>query len=145
MSQANVDLAQRAFEAFTRGDRDTFVALHDPDCEIQPLLAAVGGSYRRHEGVREWWDDLFGAFPDFSFGLDEVRDLGDRTLGAARITANGAHGMDSTAPMVEQVSWILAEMRDEKIVWWCHCRTEAAALEAAGLRSRASRKRPPAG
>ena len=36
--------------------------------------------------------------------------------------------------MIEQVSWILAEWRDERVVWWCHCRSEAEALEAAGLR-----------
>jgi hypothetical protein len=84
--------------------------------------------------VREWWEDLFGAFPDFSFRVDQVRELGDRTLGAARISAHGAHGMDSAAPMIEQVSWILAEWRDERVVWWCTCRSEAEALEAAGLR-----------
>jgi hypothetical protein len=34
-------------------------------------------------------DDLFGVFPDFSIRLDEVRELGDRTLGAARISRMG--------------------------------------------------------
>jgi ketosteroid isomerase-like protein len=116
ISEENVELAYRAFDAFARHDLDVFVAFHDPDCEIQPLLAAVGGNYHGHDGVREWWGDLFGAFPDLSFRFDEVRELGDRTLGSARITAHGAHGMDSVAPMVEQVSWILAEMRDEKVV-----------------------------
>ena len=134
MSQENVELTRRVFDAFVRRDRDAFVAFHDPDCEIQPLLAAVGGNYHGHDGVREWWEDLFGAFPDFSFRVDEVRELGDRTLGAARISGHGAHGMDSSAPMIEQVSWILAEWRDERVVWWCNCRSEAEALEAAGLR-----------
>ena len=134
MSQENVELAHRAFDAFARGDRDAFVAFHDPDCEIQPVLAAVSGNYHGHDGVREWWGDLFAAFPDFSFRLDEVRELGDRTLGAARVRAHGAHNMDSAAPMVDQVSWILVEMRDEKIVWWCNCSSETEALEAARLR-----------
>src|SRR5215204_391666 len=95
MSHENVELTRRVFDAFVRRDRDAFVAFHDPDCEIQPLLAAVGGNYHGHDGVREWWEDLFGAFPDFSFRFDEVRELGDRTLGAARISAHGAHGMES--------------------------------------------------
>src|SRR5215204_698821 len=64
MSQENVELAYRAFDAFARHDLDVFVAFHDPDCEIQPLLAAVGGNYHGHDGVREWWEDLFGAFPE---------------------------------------------------------------------------------
>src|SRR5829696_8019863 len=91
MSQENVELAYRAFDAFARHDLD----VHDPDCEIQPLVAAVGGNYHGHDGVPEWWEDLFGAFPDFSFRFDEVRELGDRTLGAACISAHGAHGMES--------------------------------------------------
>src|SRR5215208_6994235 len=66
MSHENVELTRRVFDAFVRRDRDAFVAFHDPDCEIQPLLAAVGGNYHGHDGVREWWEDLFGAFPDFS-------------------------------------------------------------------------------
>jgi ketosteroid isomerase-like protein len=134
MSQEDVELTRRVFDALRRRDLDEFVALHDPSCEIQPLLAAVAGDYHGHDGVREWLDDLFGAFPDFSIRLDEVRELGDRTLGAARISAHGAHGMDSAAPMIEQVSWILAEWRDERVVWWCTCRSEAEALEAARLR-----------
>jgi ketosteroid isomerase-like protein len=134
MSEQNVELAYRAFDAFARHDLDAFVAFHDPDCEIQPLLAAVGGNYHGHDGVREWWGDLFDAFPDFSFRFNEVRELGDRTL-ARRVSVHGAHGMDSVAPMVEQMSWILAEMSDEKVVWvWCTCSSETEALEAARLR-----------
>jgi SnoaL-like domain len=58
VSQENVELAYRAFDASARHDLDVFVAFHDPDCEIQPLLAAVGGNYHGHDGVREWWEDL---------------------------------------------------------------------------------------
>jgi ketosteroid isomerase-like protein len=134
MSQENVVLANRAFDAFAQRDIDAFVAFHDPDCEIQPLLADVRGSYHGHDGVREWLDDLFGAFPDFSFHPDEVRELGDRTLAAARVSAHGAHGMDSAAPMIDQVNWILAEWSDERVVWWGTYRSEAEALEAVRLR-----------
>jgi len=57
MSQQNVELTRRVFDAFVRRDLDVFVAFHDPDCEIQPLLAAVAGNYHGHDGVREWLDD----------------------------------------------------------------------------------------
>ena len=66
MSQENVELTHRAFDALVRRDLDAFVALHDPSCEIQPLLAAVAGNYHGQDGVREWVHDLFGAFPDYS-------------------------------------------------------------------------------
>jgi len=35
--------------------------------------------------------------------------------------------------MIDQANWILAEMRDKRIVWWRTCRSEAEALAAAGL------------
>jgi ketosteroid isomerase-like protein len=134
MSQENVELTRRAFDAIVRRDLDAFVALHDPSCEIQPLLAAVAGNYHGRAGVREWLDDLLGAFPDFSFRVDDVRELGDRTLTRARVSGHGAHTMDSAAPMIDQVNWILAEIRDGRVIWWGTFHTEAEALEAAALR-----------
>jgi ketosteroid isomerase-like protein len=134
MSQENVELARRVFDAFVRRDFDQFVAFHDPSCEIQPLLAAVAGNYHGCAGVREWLGDLFGAFPDFSFRLDDVRELGDRTLTRARVSGHGAHGMDSVAPMIDQEVWILAEIRNGRVIWWGTFRTEADARAAVGLR-----------
>ena len=131
MSKEKVQLTRRVIDALQRRDLDEFVALHDPSCEIQPLLAAVAGTYHGRDGVREWLDDLFGAFPDFSIRLDDVREVGDRTLARARISAHGAHGMDSAAPMIDQLSCVLAEIRDGRVVWWGNFRTEAEALEAA--------------
>jgi hypothetical protein len=133
MSQENVELAYRAFDAFARHDLDVFVAFHDRiarSSHCSPLsVATITDTTACGSGGRTSL-----AFPDFSFRVDQVRELGDRTLGAARISAHGAHGMDSAAPMIEQVSWILAEWLDERVVWWCTCRSEAEALEAAGLR-----------
>ena len=43
------------------------IALADPDVECTPLLLKLEGGvpYRGHEGVRSWWRDLFGVFPDY--------------------------------------------------------------------------------
>ena len=51
MSQENVDLACRAWDAVTRRDLDAHLALYDPDVEIEPLTSvAVGTSYRGQDG-----------------------------------------------------------------------------------------------
>jgi ketosteroid isomerase-like protein len=115
MSQENLELTRRAFDAIVRRDLDAFV---DHGCA----------------GVREWWDDFLGAFPDFSFHVDDVRELGDRTLTRVRVSGHGAHTMDSADPMIDQVNWILGEMRDGRLIRWGSFRTEAEALEAVGLR-----------
>jgi hypothetical protein len=42
------------------------------------------------------------------------------------------HGVGSDAPM-QQTNWDVTEWRDKKAIWWRAFRTEAEALEAAGL------------
>ncbi len=86
--------------------------------------------YRGHDGVREWWEDLLGIFPDLCFDVLEVRDVGDLMLAALRLRG---HGVDSDTPFEERV-WGTGEWHSGKLVWWQTFGSEAEALEAAGLR-----------
>jgi ketosteroid isomerase-like protein len=130
MSQENVELVYRAHDAFNRRDIETFVALTDPEVELVPLnVESPGISYRGHDGVRRWWQDLHEVSPALSTEIDEVQDLGDLTV--VRIRFRG-HGMESDAPL-EQPAWQVAEWRHDKAVWWRTCSSEAEALEAAAL------------
>ena len=132
MSQENVELLHRAFEAVNGRDLDLFLALSDPDVEFSPLIVKLegGDSYRGHDSVRRWWEDLFGVFPDYRIEADEVRDLGNVTVTCARAQA---HGVESNV-LAEQQLWAVTEWRSGKTVWWANFISEAAALEAAGLR-----------
>ena len=64
MSQENVELGYRVFEAFNRRDLEGFLALMDEDVEAISRLAAVEGGYHGHEGIRRWWNTLLDAIPD---------------------------------------------------------------------------------
>jgi ketosteroid isomerase-like protein len=132
MSQENVELTYRMADAIDRRDLDAYLALNDPDVEFIPRILEVdgGGSYRGHDGVRSWWENVFGVFPDFRGEIEELRDLGDVTV--ARVLLSG-QGMGSAAP-TENDAWLVTEWRDGKAIWWRVCRSEAEALEAAGLR-----------
>jgi ketosteroid isomerase-like protein len=132
MSQENVELLNRAYDALNRRDIDAMLALSDPDLEFTPLLLELegGGPYRGHDGVRRWWEDLLGVFPDYSIEMDEVRDLGNVTV--ARVRGRG-HGVESDV-FTEQTFWQVTEWRHMKAVWWHNFLSEAEALEAAGLR-----------
>ena len=44
--------------------------------------------------MREWLDDLLGAFPDFGFRIEDVRELGDRILTRARVCGADALAAD---------------------------------------------------
>jgi hypothetical protein len=53
MSQDNVELALRAYDAFNRRDWDAFVALMDDDVEIVTRIAAIeGGRLHRLEDAQ---------------------------------------------------------------------------------------------
>jgi ketosteroid isomerase-like protein len=57
MSQENVELTYRTFDALNRRDLDAYLALTDEDVEFVPRTSAIEGEsvYRGHDGVRRWW------------------------------------------------------------------------------------------
>jgi len=126
MSRENVELALRAYDAFNQRDLDAFLELMDDDVMFESRLAAMEGGYRGHEGARRWWKDLLDMLPDYTIDVEEVRDLGDATLGRLRARGSGAA---SAAPLDEAL-WQPGRWRDRKCIWWRNFQTEAEALEA---------------
>ena len=131
MSQENVELIWRGFDAFNRQDLDAYLALMDDDVEFVPRQGAMEGesSYRRHDGVRRWWNSLFDVFPDYTIEVVEVRDLGDLTFATIRLRG---HGVGSAAP-TDQATYIMVRWRRGKVVWWRTSDARAEVFEAAGL------------
>jgi hypothetical protein len=76
---------------------------------------------------------LFAVYPDFTGEIEEVRDLGDRTI--ARMHVHG-RGVESDVPidLSDEAMWHVAGYRHGKVIWWHFFGSEADALEAAGLR-----------
>ncbi len=98
--------------------------------EIISAVFIMEGSYRGHEGVRRWWQDLHDTFPDWDAEVGEVRALGDATLAALHVRG---HGGESGAP-IDHTMWHLAHWRNGQMVRLSSHDSEAEALEAAGLR-----------
>jgi ketosteroid isomerase-like protein len=132
MSQENVDLLRRFHAAFNRRDLDTLLALHDAEVEVVSLRTGVEGGhpFQGHDGVRSWYRSLLDVYPDWVSEIEEMRDLGEVTI--ARLRQYG-HGRESDVP-IELTVWQVAHARNRKIVRWSVVRTEADALEVAGLR-----------
>ena len=129
MSPENVELARQAFDAFNRRDLGAFLALMDADVEAGSRLAAMEGGYHGHDGIRQWWQNLLGAIPDYTLETVEVRGLGNLTVTTLRTRG---HGADSDTP-VEDTVWVVVDWRDRKVVRWRVLSTEAAALAAVRL------------
>ena len=135
MSEANLELTRRAYDAFNRRDWTAFAELMHPDIEVQSRLVAMEGSYRGEEGLRRWRDAIMENIPDYTVEPDEVRDLGEITL--MRSHGRG-HGVASGTPVVDPF-WQAIEWRDGQCVWWRNCSTEDEALEAIADRTTARR------
>ena len=130
MSQENVELTSRAFQAFNERDIDAVLAgLHD-EVEAFPRLAAVEGGYSGHDGVRRWWAELLGAFPDFQVEVLEVRDLGDFIVAALQLRGRGS-GSDTP---VDATVWHVNQFRDGEVIRWRVYTNESEALKAVELR-----------
>ena len=76
MSQENVELARRAYEAFNRRDLGSLLALMDVEADLIPQLAAMEGDFHGHDGIRRWWQNLLDAWPDYKAEVIEVREIG---------------------------------------------------------------------
>ena len=130
MSEENVELHRHAIDAFNNRDLDAFLTLAHPDVVGTARVTAIEGrAYRGHDGIREWWRDMLGVFPDFRIEVVSVRDAGDLTVAKMRASA---HGEGSAAPF-EAFVWQVLEWRDGLAVRWQTYEQERGALEAAGL------------
>jgi ketosteroid isomerase-like protein len=130
MSEENVEVVRQGHETFNRRDLDAYLALHDPDVEFTTYERHLEGlgPYRGHDGIRRWWEDL-EVLPDVKVELYELRDLGDLVLAHGRLHGHGA----GSGASFERPYWGLHRCRDQRVVWWHTYRSEAEALEAAGL------------
>jgi ketosteroid isomerase-like protein len=132
MAEENVEQLRQAYEAWNRGDRESWVGLAHPEAElILPAVQMMEGSdaLRGREGAERVWNVLHDTFSEPRFDVVEIRDLGERTLGRARLRGRGA---GSGAPLDQRV-WHLIQWRDAQIVRFEAFFDEAEALRAAGL------------
>jgi|SRR5215207_6035430 len=130
MSQENVELVYRLYEASTRRDQEACVRESDPDVEIVSYLMGVDGTvYRGHAGLRDYIDDLFSVFPDWHPEILQATDYGDTVLAKIRMAGRGA----SSGLAIEQTAWQVSRFRDGKLVGFYGYGSQAEALEAAGL------------
>ena len=93
-------------------------------------MALDGGRpYRGHDGFLTWWESTFTAFSDYVAEIEEVRDVGGMTFSRLRFRG---HGMESDVP-IDEVQWHVVEWQRGLVARLRTLRSEAEALEAAGL------------
>ena len=122
------EVVQRAVGAFMRRDLDGLLAVADSRIALRSLLTeAERPLYHGHDGVRDWFDAVFGVFPDWrpqpraaSYDEDGAVVIG------LDVTATGA---GSGVP-IDQTYWLGAQVEAGKITFFGFFRTETDAVEA---------------
>jgi ketosteroid isomerase-like protein len=132
MSEENVEIVRRIYEAFNRGDRDAARKDMAPDFELD-LSRAIGPDLRgvyRLDQIRPFLDGaLVEPFESHRFEAEEFIEAGDdQVIVPTTAYARGRDGIEVTAGIA-----IVCAIRDGAIVRICMYQTRADALEAAGL------------
>lgn len=113
MASANVEIIRRGLDAYNRGDVEAVLETADPDIEFVPLRSlVVGGSYRGHDGIRRFFEDLDEEWENRLIHNEEFREHEDSVLLLGEFEATGrASGMEMRSP----VAWLF-ELRAGKVV-----------------------------
>jgi ketosteroid isomerase-like protein len=134
VSEENVELLRKAYDAMNRRDLDAFLALMDPDVQAIPRVVALEGAYSGHDGIRTWWKHLVRFLPNVVVKVVAVRDLGATTVVTVHVEGRGAV---SEMPLDETL-WTAVAWREGRCVWWRNFDSEGDALHAVELREHAN-------
>ena len=130
MSDENVELARRAFEAFAERDVEALVELMHDDVEFLPVTANLttgGMPYRGHAGIASYLEDVGRVWKELRVFPSEFRHQGDAVVALGRIHARGG-GMIIDRP----TGWVW-RMRAGKIISGRVYASQDEALRDAGL------------
>jgi ketosteroid isomerase-like protein len=125
----NVAVLRKGYAAVNRGDIDGLLESVHPDVEFTSLIAeAEGETFKGHEGIRRWWEQVVILLGGLNGDIEEIRDVGEN-----RLLARVAGTYRPSGVEVHQTVWNLVSFRDGKATGWEFFRTEEEALEALGL------------
>jgi len=131
MSQENVEVVRRAFDAFNARDVDQLVSMSAEDCEWRPFRAQLEGIvYRGHEGVRQFLSDIDEDWEAFRIDPVEFHVRRERVAVVGRVSARGR----GSSPEIDSIAGFVHELDQGRIRRVTSHSDAEAALEAVRLR-----------
>jgi ketosteroid isomerase-like protein len=124
MSQENVEIVRRVYDAVSRGDSASVLAAYDPDVEMDftrsPLLRFFRQDvYRGHEGLRnffaERYEEAWGTIEDV---CEVLIDAGDKHV--VSVVRTRGRGRVSGAPVELQHAgmWTIRNGKVVRMAWF---------------------------
>src|ERR1035441_7927811 len=84
MSQENVEIIRRMYEAWLAQDERAIFETFDADIELNPdpeaAWVGIGQVYRGHAGMRSYMASVYEAFEGYRPEVEELIDVGDQVL-----------------------------------------------------------------
>ena len=107
MSQENAvrlreiyELLNTRFAALKAGDLDDLVAFFDPEVVIETPDSPEPETYRGHDGVRSWFNDVFGPWAAYHVEAEDIMESGQWTVALLHISLRGeASGVELELPI----------------------------------------------
>jgi ketosteroid isomerase-like protein len=131
MSQENVEIVRRAYEAFAEPDMEAVMTLVDPEAEIDVTRTHLDGRvFHGHEGLAELLGSWVEVWDEFSAELVEVLDAGNDTVIAVVRESGSPPG---TRSRVEHQRGVVYTVREGLVKRYEEHPDKASALEAVGL------------
>jgi ketosteroid isomerase-like protein len=134
MSQENVEVIRRMYEAWLAQDEGAVFDTFDADIELNPDLEAawvgIGQVYRGHAGMRSYMASVYEAFEDYRPEVEELIDVGDQVL---TLAIEHGRGRGSGAGVQANKTAHVWTLRDGKAVRLDLYQDRDKALKAVGL------------
>jgi len=133
MSQENVEVVRRAFQAFAERGFDAMAEFWDPDIDWRAAEGAIDdvGEMHGRDAVRRYMQDWIDTFDDVSNVVEELRGVGDDHV----LSIQRMKGRAKLSGIETDVHYALVStVRDGKVVRAREYLTVEDALKAVGLR-----------
>ncbi|MDQ3671383.1 MAG: nuclear transport factor 2 family protein [Actinomycetota bacterium] len=137
MSQENVDIVRRVFEAAAQRDAAAVSELYDADVEWDssgtlPGEVESGGGARGYESLQAWFRQWHEAWDDVAYGVEELVDAGDQVVSTVTMRGRGrVSGLEVEHP--QYAVWTIRDLKVVKVRWF-RTREEAYAEQGDALR-----------
>lgn len=91
MSQSNVEIVRKGFEALAGGGVEAMLELvHDRfEMTTPPQLAAEPDTYRGHDGVRRWFESFYEAMEEVRIEPEAIEPQGEQVIVSFKMSARG--------------------------------------------------------
>jgi ketosteroid isomerase-like protein len=131
----NVETLRKVIEAWNRMDLEAWLTFVHPEVEALPNAAKVEGrSYRGHDGLREFWNDIDVAFDELDASFEQIHDLGDSVLGLGGLKGVSKQGVPIE---LDYALWLC--FRDGLVVFFESWFEHEPAIEKAGAEASVDR------